>query len=318
MPSWSAILTEMQDEVAKGNSLAADTVRRKYLALLSNETKRNTIFYATKCTQPCNVDPRLITITDEDIQGFMEVVHGLSGNTLDLILHSPGGSIEAAAAIVSYLRTKFTDLRVIVPNYAMSAATMIACASNQIIMGKHSFIGPIDPQVYLQTPLGFRSIPAQAIIDQFERAKIECEDPKKLAAWMPILSQYGPDLLVESQNVLDLSRKLVSEWLEKYMFAGETDASKFAGITAEKLANHNEFKSHGHHISIEQARKLGLNVDDLEKDQTIQDLVLSAFHATTLSFDATAAVKIIENQNGKGFLKLIAPPTPPSSPTPPA
>jgi len=316
MPSWSEILTEMQQEVAKGNALAADTVRRKYLALLSNETKRNTIFYATKCTQPCNADPRLITITDEDIQGFMEVVHGLAGTKLDLILHSPGGSIEAAGAIVSYLRTKFTDLRVIVPNYAMSAATMIACASNQIIMGKHSFIGPIDPQVYLQTPLGFRSIPAQAIMDQFERAKIECEDPKNLAAWMPILSQYGPDLLIESQNVLDLSRKLVSEWLEKYMFAGQTDAQNLASITAEKLANHNEFKSHGHHIGIKQARELGLIVDDLERNQKIQDLVLSAFHATTLSFDATTAVKIIENQKGKGFLKLIAPPSPSPEPAP--
>jgi len=153
-------------------------------------------------------------------------------------------------------------------------------------------------------------------MDQFERAKIECEDPKNLAAWMPILSQYGPDLLIESQNVLDLSRKLVSEWLEKYMFAGQTDAQNLASITAEKLANHNEFKSHGHHIGIKQARELGLIVDDLERNQKIQDLVLSAFHATTLSFDATTAVKIIENQKGKGFLKLIAPPSPSPEPAP--
>ena len=291
--------------------------RRKYLTLLSNETKRNTIIYATKCTQACNVDPRLISITDEDIQGFMEVVHGLSGSDLDLILHSPGGSIEAAAAIVSYLRTKFTDLRVIIPNYAMSAATMLACASNQIIMGKHSFIGPIDPQIGLQTPLGFRSIPAQAILDQFERAKMECEDPKKLAAWMPILNQYGPALLIESQNALDLSKKLVSQWLEKYMFAGQPNANVLAETAAKELSNHNEFKSHGHHISKDYARDvLGLKVDDLERNQTIQDLVLSIFHATTISFDVTTAVKIIENQKGKAFMKLIAPPAPIPAPAP--
>ena len=180
MPSWSEILTEIKSEVAQGNASAADMVRRKYLALLSNETKRNTIIYATKCTQAGNVDPRLISITDEDIQGFMEVVHGLNGNELDLIIHSPGGSPEATAAIVSYLRSKFSNIRVIVPNYAMSAATMLACASNQIIMGKHSFIGPIDPQINLQTQLGFRAIPAQAIIDQFEKAKSECENPRNL------------------------------------------------------------------------------------------------------------------------------------------
>jgi ClpP class serine protease len=28
---------------------------------------------------------------------------------------------------------------------AMSAATMIACAADVIVMGKHSFLGPIDP-----------------------------------------------------------------------------------------------------------------------------------------------------------------------------
>jgi hypothetical protein len=45
---------------------------------------------------------------------------------------------------------------------------------------------------------------------------------------MSILSQYGPDLLTESQNALDLSRKLVSEWFEKYMFVGQTSCVPFA------------------------------------------------------------------------------------------
>lgn len=316
MPSWSGILTEIKDEAAKGNVSAADATRRKYLALLSNETKRNTIVYATKCTQAANIDPRLISITDEDIQGFMEVVHGLTGDELDLIIHSPGGSPEATAAIVSYLRSKFKHIRVIVPNYAMSAATMLACASNQIVMGKHSFIGPIDPQINLQTQLGFRAIPAQAIIDQFKQAKLECEDPKKLAVWMPIISQYGPALLIECQNALDLSKKLVSEWLEKYMFADKSNAKDLAEAAAKKLADHREFKSHGHHISKEHAKTiLGLNIADLESDQQIQDWILSIFHATTISFDATTAVKIIENQNGKAFMKLIAPPTPSPKPS---
>jgi ClpP class serine protease len=41
----------------------------------------------------------------------------------------------------------------------MSAATMVACAANQIVMGKHSFLGPIDPQLILQTALGNRLVP---------------------------------------------------------------------------------------------------------------------------------------------------------------
>ncbi|MGD0951564.1 MAG: ATP-dependent Clp protease proteolytic subunit [Methanotrichaceae archaeon] len=211
MPSWSEILKEIKVELGKGNASAYDAVRRKYLASLSAKTKRNTILYATKWTQSGNVDPRFITISEEDMQGFMEVIHGSNGKDLDLILHTPGGSAEATAAIVSYIRSKFNNIRVIIPHAAMSAGTMLACASDQIIMGKHSFIGPIDPQMQLQTPLGFRSVPAQAILDQFKMAKAECEDPKKLGSWLPILNQYGPTPLVESQNALDLSMKLVSE-----------------------------------------------------------------------------------------------------------
>ncbi len=312
MPSWSAILSEIQNGIANNNPSSADDVRRRFLTILSSKTERNTIIYATKCTQPGNVDPGLISISEEDLQGFMAVIHGLDGSKLDLIIHSPGGSIEAAAAIVSYLRTKFEDIRVIVPNMAMSAATMIACSSNQIVMGKHSFIGPIDPQLTLQTPLGLRLVPAQAIIDQFEMAKKECEDPKKLAAWMPILSQYGPDLLIESQNAIELSKKLVSEWLEKYMFSERENAKTLADDITAKLANHNEFKSHSYHINKELAGENGmkLNIRDLEEEQEFQDLVLSIFHATTILFDVTAAVKLIENHKGKAYVRLYAPPSP--------
>ncbi|MCY4309899.1 MAG: hypothetical protein OXC54_01060 [Rhodospirillaceae bacterium] len=59
---------------------------------------------------------------------------------------------------------------------------MIACAADEIVLGKHSFLGPIDPQLLLPTSLGVRAVPAQAILDQFDRAQRECTDPAKLSA----------------------------------------------------------------------------------------------------------------------------------------
>src|SRR5437870_9673496 len=104
-------------------------------------------------------------ITDEDMEGFMEALTPLpASDGLDLVLHSPGGSAEATEALVSYLRSKFSDIRVIVPQAAMSAATMLACAANLVVMGKHSSLGPIDPQMFLNTPLGQKAVPAQAIL----------------------------------------------------------------------------------------------------------------------------------------------------------
>jgi hypothetical protein len=107
MPTWGEILQEFQTP-----SNTPDSIRRKYLIQLAAHTGRDVILYSTKWTDPSGVNPDVISITEEDIQGFMEVVHGLKNPNLDLIIHSPGGSPVATKAIVKYLRKKFTDIRV--------------------------------------------------------------------------------------------------------------------------------------------------------------------------------------------------------------
>jgi hypothetical protein len=318
MPTWGKILKELRESIEKEKKPPFDMVRRKYLKELSDYTGRDTILYSTKWTQPANIPPEMISITDEDIQGFMEVISGLSGPNLDLIIHSPGGSAEATEALVKYLRSKFNHIRAIIPYGAMSAATMLACAADVIVMGKHSFIGPIDPQVIVPTRLGIRTIPAQAIIEQFKRAKEECkDDPKNLGVWLPIVEQYGPALIVECEHAIDLSKALVLDWLTKYMFSKEPNVENMAKKVADTLADHSLFKSHRRHIDREQAKEIGLKLENLEDDDKLQDLVLSVFHATTHTFDGTGAVKIIENQLGKAFIKqvqqIVVSPQPPKS-----
>ena len=193
MPIWSEILRELAQTAAPGGAPDFDGVRRRYIAALHGHTRRNVVLYASGWLQK-DTPPALTSIHDEDIHALMEVTSGLQGTTLDLILHSPGGSPEAAEGIVSYLRSRFDHIRVVVPQLAMSAATMISCAANEIMVGKHSFLGPIDPQLLVSTQLGTRFVPAQAVLDQFDKAQRECADPAKLSAWLPMLGQYGPDL----------------------------------------------------------------------------------------------------------------------------
>lgn len=224
----------------------------------------------------------------------------IKGPALDLIIHSPGGSPEATASLVRYLRTKFSDIRIFVPVAAMSAATMLALAGNVIVMGKHSQLGPIDPQMVL--PLGL--VPARAILNQFEQAKRECRDPGLLAAWIPILQQYGPALIQQCEAAERLAQELAREWLRKYMFAGEQGSSRKAGSIAKYFADFDRHHSHSLGIDREQARARGVKVVDLEKDQRLQDMVLSVHHATIHTFQGLA-VKIIENHLGKAFVRLV-------------
>ena len=299
MPIWSEILHEIRSQ----NPPNYDGVRRRYLNELHIHTGRNVILYASGWLQNPAADPGFVSIGDEDIQALMEVTNGLEGDQLDVILHSPGGSPEAAEALVSYLRSRFSDIRVIVPQLAMSAATMIACASNEILLGKHSFLGPTDPQIMLPTSLGIRSVPAQAILDQFDRAQKECADPAKLSAWLPMLSQYGPDLLEQCESALYMSKALVRDWLETYMFKDLPDRGQKAQEVSDWLANHQDFKSHSRHIPRDELRTKGLLIRNLEEDEIVQDLSLSIFHATTQVLADTPTLKIVESHTGKAFIK---------------
>ncbi len=304
MPIWSEILAELLETKNQNHSPDFDGVRRKYLAKLYQHSNRSCILYASGWLQKRESPPSSISIDDEDIQAFMEVSHGLQDDKLDLIMHSPGGSPETAEAIILYLRSRFSDIRVIVPQLAMSAATVIACAANKVVLGKHSFLGPIDPQIVLPTSLGTRMVPAQAILNQFDQARRECEDPTKLPVWLPMLSQYGPDLLVKCEWALEMSRDLVKRCLETYMFEKEDDCSEKSTRISDWLAGHENFMSHARHIPRSEIVKHGMKVCLMEEDPTLQDLALSVFHATTQTFTNTPAIKIVENHMGRAFVKM--------------
>jgi ClpP class serine protease len=77
---------------------------------------------------------RAIQMTDEDVP-------------LDLILHTPGGLVLAALQIAKAVRDHKAKVTVFVPHYAMSGGTLIALAADEIVMCKHSVLGPIDPQL---------------------------------------------------------------------------------------------------------------------------------------------------------------------------
>ena len=178
MAGWDEILAKMD---ATGNS--CDSVRRGYLKKLHNVTHRNIIAYYSAFLQKPTASN--ISISDSDMTGFMNAIKGLDCNKgLDFILHTPGGDPTAAESIVNYLRGKFkNDIRVIVPHLALSAGTMVACSAKEIVMGNHSNLGPIDPQI--------SGIPAYDIVFLFLQAKAEIEsNPSSVAYWKLLLEKY--------------------------------------------------------------------------------------------------------------------------------
>lgn len=296
MPNWEEIAEEIK---IQGSQSPSDRVRRKYLKLLSEKTGRNVIAYYSGWLQKTNF-PEITAIVDDDKNGFMATIHGLDRSKgLDLILHTPGGNAAATESIVDYLHKMFNkNIRAIIPQLAMSAGTMIACASKEIIMGKHSNLGPIDPQ--------FGGIPAYGVVEEFNRAKEEVKkDASLIPIWQTIISKYNPAFIGECEKAIEWSKVMVAEWLESTMFENDPKAVEKAKKIVGELSDHSQMKTHSRHISKEQCESLGLKILSLEADQSLQDLVLTVHHAYMHTFNQTAAVKIIENSEGHATVQQV-------------
>jgi hypothetical protein len=192
---------------------------------------------------------------------------------------------------------------------AKSAATMLACAADEIIIAKHGELGPIDPQFVLQTPLGLRMVPAQSIINQFTVAASEIRQNQRAAAiWYPMLAQYGPGLLEEATQSLALSKTLVKQWLASYMFKSQPNRRRLASRIANYLADYDKHKTHGRPLGYDALSNKGMRVTLLESNQQLQDLVMTVYHATMHTFANTPAFKIIENNLGKAYIRLLRQP----------
>ncbi|HET6310327.1 MAG TPA: hypothetical protein VFH00_04920 [Candidatus Nitrosotalea sp.] len=70
-----------------------------------------------------------------------------SGQTIEIILHTPGGLVLAASQIARALSDHDGRVVAVVPHYAMSGGTLIALAADEIQLDRHAALGPVDPQL---------------------------------------------------------------------------------------------------------------------------------------------------------------------------
>ncbi len=301
MPNWNDVLLELQ----ANNRGAHDYVRQKYLSEIHKLTKRNVLaYYSGWLHKPALRGNSSIEfqIIDADKTGFMTCSHGVDRSLgLDLILHTPGGDVAATESIIDYLHSLYNgNIRAIIPQLAMSGGTLIALSCKEIVMGRHSSIGPVDPQI--------QGMPAQGLLEEFRRAGEEIKaDPTRIAIWQPIIAKYWPTLITSSKHAVDWSDQLLRRCLTQCMLKGEKPKKRAESIRkiADMLGKQETSKAHNRHINPDQARKLGIKVVDLESNQDLQNLVLTLHHTYTHTLTQTGATKIIENHKGVAHVNLV-------------
>lgn len=295
MPNWKEVLDEIQTEAKKGTPNALDVIRRKYLLEIHKKTGRNVIAYYSGWLQRGNAID--VIVNDKDKNAFMVNIHKLDRTKgLDLILHTPGGDLAATESIVDYLNQMFgNNVRAIIPQISMSAGTMIALSCKEILMGKQSNLGPIDPQM--------GGVACQAVLDEFEKAKSDIKtNPQAAPLWQVIISKYHPTFLGACQSSIEWSEKLASDWLTRNMCNGDDNKTK---KILKEFSDHKTNKSHARHISKEKCKEIGVSIVDMEADNILQDLILTVHHSFMHTFSHSTATKIVENHLGVAYVEAL-------------
>ncbi|CAB3287086.1 conserved protein of unknown function [Methanocaldococcus lauensis] len=173
-------------------------------------------------------------ISIEDSEEVLRAIRSApKDKPIDLIIHTPGGLVLAATQIAKALKAHPAETRVIVPHYAMSGGTLIALAADKIIMDENAVLGPVDPQ------LG--QYPAPSIVKTVEQKGVEKVDDQTL-----ILADIAKKAINQVQNFVYNLLK------DKY---GEEKAKELSKILTEGRWTHD------YPITVEEAKKLGLDVD---------------------------------------------------------
>jgi ATP-dependent protease ClpP protease subunit len=237
--------------------------RQEAISSIEELTKRRLMVYEA------NLWSRRSNLEEEDIQPFVDLLSRVQlGENVDLLLHSAGGDIDAAEKIVYMCREIAGGFRVIVPEYAKSAATLIALASDEVVMGLASELGPIDAQLSGPGPGGATfQTSAQSFIDEFDRIKEEVDKIGSLSpAYFPLLEGLNLGFIRMCRNLQERSRLFAQKWLKKYMLSDDHAAAE---ELAKQLCDVKKWLSHGVVIDADEATRLGVKVEKLKQDDAL-------------------------------------------------
>ena len=209
----------------------------------------------------CYVSGIDCVIDENDTMPFVDLLHNVpSDQNLDLLLHTTGGSIDAAEKLMGMMRRHVggkAELRVIVPDFAKSAGTLMVLGADKVVMSDMSELGPIDPQERL---FG-RWQSVQNYLDAFEEhAETLTNDPNNVAARI-MLNKLDPATLRLFEVAKQRARQAAENLLKRGMFRKSGNWS----LTASELLATARWLSHGQMISWEDALdpRIGLVVEHL-------------------------------------------------------
>lgn len=209
------------------------------------------------------------TVCQSDVQGFYEVLERIGpAATLYVFLKSHGGDGTASLRIVNLLHRYSERLVILLPLECASAATMIALGANEIRMGPIAHLTAVDTALtHDLSPIDIYNRQVSVSQDELNRVvnlwRQESSQVEDVAA-APTANPYSalfphvhPLVIGAVDRSSSLSVKLCTEILGFHL----DDAEKAEQISANLNSS---YPAHSYPILQHEARRIGLNVSDLD------------------------------------------------------
>lgn len=287
------VLKEMQ-EASQGRTTRQELIRR--IENFDQRKRRRLLTYVA------NIDHPSSSLTAADIVPLGDALASLGKvDNLDVLLHTTGGSGDMAEKFVEMCRSHCRfELRVIVPNMAKSAGTLIALGADAILMGYCSELGPIDPQITIVVGDVPQMVSAWTFIharDELQR-KVE----QALAAgenadvYLQQLATIDVVFVTHCEQLMTFAKQLVRKFVfNRY---GKNDAARErADKVVSFLSNVEEHISHGRLILARELQRHcvpPLQVQELSEEDALWQLLWELYVRFEVFLKQTQAAKLIE------------------------
>ncbi len=156
-------------------------------------------------------------ISIEDSEQILRAIRLTPPNVpIDLILHTPGGLVLATEQIARALIRHQGKVTVFVPHYAMSGGTMLALASDEIVMDENAVLGPVDPQLGTSPAASILKVLEEKPIGEIDDQTIIMADISRKAIAQvqrfvrTLLEDNIPVQKIEPQNIDTIIEKLTT------------------------------------------------------------------------------------------------------------
>lgn len=260
------VSTDRQNDSASGQFRKTPMYRAIHAPRFQRQRLISEIESHTGRTLLCYICGEHAEINRDDTLGMVELLHNVRpGSSIDLMLHSFGGDVDAAEKLISMLRAAVVSgaaLRVIVPDVAKSAGTLMALGADEIVMSDTSELGTIDPQITLKDGKGNDIVHSVlSYLDAFDTTANELRNNPGDPVLEVQIATFDPTVL-QTFDAIRLRVRTLAENLLKRV------GLNYTAITAA-LMDTKRFPSHSQMIGCEIAKEIGLRITYMPSEDPI-------------------------------------------------